>query len=68
MRRMEFYFWHEKTRRYLEAVSFVLTRKPTERQSQEANCFNSIQGNLPISAWTCVVKCALEELTYSWPN
>ena len=28
------FVWHEKTRRYVEAVSFVVTKKPTKRQSQ----------------------------------
>ena len=28
------FLWHEKTRRYVEAVSFVVTKKPTKRQSQ----------------------------------
>jgi hypothetical protein len=28
------FIWHEKTRRYVEAVSFVVTKKPTKRQSQ----------------------------------
>ena len=30
------FVWHEKTRRYVEAVSFVVTKKPTKRQSQQA--------------------------------
>jgi len=28
------FIWREKTRRYVEAVSFVVTKKPTKRQSQ----------------------------------
>jgi hypothetical protein len=28
------FVWREKTRRYVEAVSFVVTKKPTKRQSQ----------------------------------
>jgi hypothetical protein len=39
------FIWHEKTRRYVEAVSFivknVVTKKPTKRQSQVAE--NSFQ-------------------------
>jgi hypothetical protein len=30
------FIWHEKTRRYVEAVTFVVTKKPTKRQSQLA--------------------------------
>jgi hypothetical protein len=30
------FLWHEKTRRYVEAVSFVVTIKPNKRQSQLA--------------------------------
>jgi hypothetical protein len=34
------FIWHEKTRRYVEAVSFVVknvvTKKPVKRQSQQA--------------------------------
>ena len=35
------FIWYEKTRRYVEAVSFVVTKKPTKRQSQVAE--NSFQ-------------------------
>jgi hypothetical protein len=35
------FLWHEKTRRYVEAVSFVVTKKPNKRQSQPVE--NSFQ-------------------------
>jgi hypothetical protein len=38
------FVWHEKTRRYVEAISFVVTKKPNRRQSHHLGRSRAVRG------------------------